>query len=128
MSFTRAEAVRLIKAHMAYYGVSLAQLRKPRERTAVAVVAAVALPQPDRATPPPKPVAGRARPPGRPLGRVESVVVAPPRALASAQVVETPATVRTVCLSLNHDPRYQCEPGKPVEGAGFVREWRSRRG
>ena len=36
--------------------------------------------------------------------------------------------VVTVCPSATFDPRYQVDPKKPVEGAGFMSEWRQRRG
>jgi hypothetical protein len=115
---SRAAAIAEIDALMREHSISLDELftlepaqpapsRKPAAPPKAAAAAPrVAPARPAPAPPPPKPSPTAARP---------------------HLVVETAGTKRTTAPSRAFDPRYQCDPSQPVEGCGFLTEWRTRR-
>ncbi|MBI5255409.1 MAG: hypothetical protein HY855_02840 [Burkholderiales bacterium] len=96
------------------------QVRPPKSPVPAAVV-------PTRQAPAAQPTARRepAAPPKRPATPAPEVSLAPVRNHPVAKPVDpieviTPEGVRRIVAApFTHDPRYQCDPSKPVVGAGF---------
>lgn len=106
---SRAAAIAEICELMTQWDISIDQLLEPLPPARVTLMR------------PPSPC------PAALLDAPAPVRVAEPLPAARAVIVETPATRRTVAPPVRHDPRYQCDPSEPVEGCGFMSDWRSRR-
>lgn len=105
MPRARAAAIAEIRELIAAWGLTFADLFDPEPRQ-----------QSPRAP---------AKAPQRPRTQPRVVKPQPPAAAPATTPPSEP--IVTIAAPRRFDPRYQCDPAQPVEGAGFVRDWHNRR-